>query len=334
MTRRRILFVVASVILAAGLLVFLVRVSRISLRTTLHQLSAVSFAAFLPIVLLNFVLIFLSTEKWRSIDTAWRHPSDSVPSRLSAYNLTAIGFALGVFLPTQIAMSTARTLGTWIHGKALRRGTAATLIEQAFDLFTAAYLAVASAAVWLFHAGPLSWILLSLAAILLAMLCVSPLERLLRWSTLSWKRLSSEPHNHLLHALWELGHSPVLSSRLGRRLVFLSALRYVVVVAMSIETARAVGLRIPVWHMGAAIPLVVCSGVIGITPGGIGVNEVVSSGALTLFGTPFPIAAQWALSNRVLIAASYCFAAACSALVLLAAKIATPASRRVGKVPA
>jgi uncharacterized membrane protein YbhN (UPF0104 family) len=71
--------------------------------------------------------------------------------------------------------------------------------------------------------------------------------------------------------------------------------------------------------MAAAMPFATLANVIGITPGGIGVNELASVTALHLFGTPLDIASQWALANRVLATGS-CLAAAACALVLLGAK--------------
>ena len=98
----------------------------------------------------------------------------------------------------------------------------------------------------------------------------------------------------------------------------LSTLRFVVVVLMSAQTADAVHLHIAVWQMAAAVPFVVMASVIAITPGGIGVNELTSVTALKVFGTPMAVGAQWALANRVLIAASYF-----SVAILAAAALAT-----------
>ena len=69
----------------------------------------------------------------------------------------------------------------------------------------------------------------------------------------------------------------------------LSTLRFSVVVLMSIQTAEAIGLHIPVWQMAAAIPFVVFASVIALTPGGLGVNELTSVSALRVFGTPLAV---------------------------------------------
>ncbi len=105
------------------------------------------------LVLLNILLIYLSTEKWRSVDAALRHTSDPVPSRIAAFGFTSTGMALGQVLPIQVGMTAARTFGTHFYGSPLKRGTAGTLLEQSFDLLNVLLLAVASAATWFLGGG-------------------------------------------------------------------------------------------------------------------------------------------------------------------------------------
>ena len=132
-------------------------------------------------MLLNVLLIYLSTEKWRSVDAALRHTSDPVPSRLAAFGFTSAGMALGQVLPIQLGMTAARTFGTHFYGSALKRGTAGTLLEQSFDLLNVLLLAVASAATWFLGGGGLMWLLFAAGMIALALLAVAPLIRLARW---------------------------------------------------------------------------------------------------------------------------------------------------------
>ena len=123
MSTRRTLLWLASALLGALLLILLVRVGHIDVRTVLLQLESVSLLAFLWLVVLNAALVYLSTEKWRSVDAVLRHSSDSVPSRTTSFTISGLGMALGLILPVQMAMATARTLGTYIHGKTFKRGT-------------------------------------------------------------------------------------------------------------------------------------------------------------------------------------------------------------------
>lgn len=324
MKMRRSLLTVASVALAIALIAVLINVGKIDLRLTLQQLKNVSLISFTKLVVLNALLVYLSTEKWRTIDAAWRSPSDSVPSRTTSYALTSVGLAVGIILPVQLAMATARTLGTSIHGGALKRGTAGTLLEQGFDIFTVSLLAVASGVTWFCHGGAKTWALCAAAAIALALLVVGPSVRLIQWLASFLKASTILPRNRMFLSAWELLHSGILNAGLARRLVVLSALRFGTVVSMSTETASAVGLHIPVWQMAAAIPFMIFASIIAVTPGGIGIIDLAGAGALQIFGTPLAIGAQWALANRVLVSASYLLVAACAATPLLIRNISGP----------
>ena len=324
MTKRRLFLMFVSVALAAALIILLIKIGKVDLRVTLHQLKSVSLISIAKLVLLNVLMVCFSTEKWRAIDAAWRRPSDAVPPRTTSYALTSVGLAMGIFLPLQLAMAMARTLGTCVHGRALKRGTAGTLLEQGFDVYMVGFLAVASGITWYCHGGARIWAICASASIVLALLAVEPSVRIILWLAARLKAPASGPFNRVLHSVRALQHSGILNAGLARRLVVLSALRTGIVVLMSIQTAEAVGLHIPFWHMAAAVPLVSVVTIIAVTPGGIGLNDLAGAGALDVFGTPFAIGAQWVLANRVLVSASYCLVAACAVAVLLARKFSTP----------
>ena len=316
MTPRRAFLLAASAVLAIFLIVLLVKISKIDLRVTQHQLQNVTWLSFAQLLLLNGLLVYISSEIWRSIDAAWRHASDSAPSRTKTMALTAWGLALGLILPVQIAMSTARTLGTHAHGRPVKRGAAGTLLEQGFDLLVVAFLGIASGATWYFGGGMVMWTVSAAAMAAFALLVVGPLISLIRWLAVTYSgRLAGQRHR-ILRSLGELQHSGLLNAGLARRLVILSLARYAVIVLTCITTAEAIGEHIPLWHMAAAIPFVVLTSVIAVTPGGLGVNELTSVGALKLFGTPLAVGAQWALGNRVLIAVSYSVVAVCAVIML------------------
>jgi uncharacterized membrane protein YbhN (UPF0104 family) len=181
----------------------------------------------------------------------------------------------------------------------------------------------------LYSGGGLMWALSAAAAMALAMLAVGPFIRVIRWLAASCAARTAATQSRagaFLRGLFELRHSGLFNAGLARRLVMLSALRFGVVVLMSIQTAEAIGVHIPLWQMAAAIPFVVLASVIALTPGGLGVNELTSVTALKMFGTPLAVAAEWALVNRVLIAVSYFLVAACAAVILYAGRIMAPAT--------
>lgn len=312
MSIRRVIMLFASVALGFILIALLLRIGKIDLRVTLQQLQSVSPVTFAKLVLLNGLLVGLSTTKWRSIDAALRLPSDSSPSRIASFAITSAGMALGLILPVQIGMAAARTLGTYMHGRPLKRGTGGTLFEQSFDLLIVVFLAVASGATWVFGGGKLMWTCSAAAMTAIALLAVQPSIGMMRWLGAR----TAAPRNQILRSFWELQHSSLLNAGLARRLVLLSATRFGVVVLMAGQTAAAIHVRIPLWHMAAAVPFVVIATAIAVTPGGIGVNELTSAAALKLFGTPLVIAVQWSLANRVLATASCFVIAACAGIIL------------------
>jgi uncharacterized membrane protein YbhN (UPF0104 family) len=302
MTNRRILMFFVSIAVGALLILILVRLARVDLGTAVNQLRAAKGFAVAKLLLLNAVLIFLSTEKWRHVDAALRSTSDAVPSRAVCFVLTSIGLALGFALPVQFGMAAARTIGTHFYGKPLRRGMVGTMFEQCFDVFIVGVLALASVLTLLTRGGARVWVLSAIVVIVLACVLAGSATRLSRRIAAHFSsRMSRERRLAIgLKALSELEESGVLSARLARRLILLSALRFGVVVLMAGQTAAAVSAQIPLWKLAAAMPLVVLATALAITPGGIGVTELTYTGALKLFGTSTSIAASWSIANRIL----------------------------------
>jgi uncharacterized membrane protein YbhN (UPF0104 family) len=114
---------------------------------------------------------------------------------------------------------------------------------------------------------------------------------------------------------------------LARQLMGLSAARFVIQVLMAGQSAEAIGVHIPLWHLAAAMPFVIIACVIVATPGGLGVNELSYAATLHLFGTPLNVGAQWALANRVLVASSCLVVATCAISLLGLARILAPEGR-------
>ena len=325
---RRILFLIFSVLLGGLFILLLIHLGKVNLRVTGQMLRSVSVLNFVELMLLNGLLIALSTLKWRITDSVLRHPSDAVPSKMTAFFVSSTGMALGLILPVQLGMTTARTIGTRAYGRTLKRGTAGTVFEQSFDLVVVFALAGASAITWLLHADGWVWLACAVPLIGVALLTVKPVVRLAQSLARRVPDLAGRPRpgwiperpyrwsERLLRGLSELQHSGLLNSRLARLLLLLSIVRYGVVILMAGQTARAIGAEIPLWQMGAMAPFATVANLVGITPGAIGVNELTSAAALSLFGTRFPIASQWALANRILGSAA-CFAVLLCAFILL-----------------
>jgi uncharacterized membrane protein YbhN (UPF0104 family) len=325
MNLRRSFLWTASAALTVFLLVLLIKVSKLNLHVTVQQLRSVSWFSFAKLVLLTALHVYLSSVKWRRVDASLRHSSDSAPSRTMSYALTSTGVALGQILPVQLSMSAARTLGTYFHGRALKRGTGGTLFEQAFDVVIVGFLAIASGVTRFYRGGGMMWTVCALTMTGFAMLAVTPAVKLVRAQVVSLNARPEPPHNRILKSIANLQQSGLLNPALARQLMGLSAARFLIQVLMAGETAEAIGVHIPLWHLAAAMPFVIIACVIVVTPGGLGVNELSYATTLHLFGTPLNVGAQWALANRVLVASS-CFVVAACAIALLGLTRIKPAA--------
>jgi uncharacterized membrane protein YbhN (UPF0104 family) len=162
-----------------------------------------------------------------------------------------------------------------------------------------------------------------------AMLAVAPAVKLVRAQVFSLNARPEPPHNRILRSIANLQQSGLLNPSLARQLMGLSAARFLIQVLMAGETAQAIGVRIPLWHLAAAMPFVIIACVILVTPGGLGVNELSYATTLHLFGTPLNVGAQWALANRILVASS-CFVVAACAIAALGLTRIKPAGSPTG----
>jgi uncharacterized membrane protein YbhN (UPF0104 family) len=284
---------------------------------TVQQLKSVSWVSCSGLVLLTGLHVYLSSLKWRRVDASLRRASESAPSATMSFALTSTGVALGQILPVQLSMSIARTLGTYLHGRALKRGTGGTLFEQAFDVLIVGYLAIASGITRFYRGGERMWLVCALTMTAAAILAAGPLVELLR-------RQVFAPSNRIFRSMAKLQQSGLMNPGLARQLLVLSAARFVVQVLMAGQTAAALGIHIPLWHFAAAMPFVIIACVIVVTPGGLGVNELSYATTLHLFGTPLNVGAQWALANRVLVASSCLVVASCALAVLGLTRILSP----------
>lgn len=325
------MLLLVSVALGAALIWILIRLGKVNVAATLRQTESVRPYDFLVLAGLNALLVGLSTVKWRSVDAALRRDSDAVPSRIAAYSMSSLGMALGLLLPVQLGMTAARTVGTHVYGRTLKRGTGGTLFEQSFDLLTVLLLASASAITWLCRGGALLWAICAIAIIGASLVATRPLlwlfRRILDFAAriIAGKfggRLSRYPEHFLTRSyrgLAEIRHSGLVWAGLARRLLMLSMARFGVIVLMARQTASMTGAHITLWQMGAATPFTAISNLVAVTPGALGLNELTSVAALHAFGVPLSVVSRWALANRILGTAS-CFLIAAFALGVLGAE--------------
>ena len=324
MTARSTLISLGSLVLGAFLFWLLIMASGTSLGSMYSCLASVKGTVLVQITLLLALNAYLSSQKWRLVDSVLRGEGDFVPSNFEAFAMTSVGTTLGQILPIQFSMPLVRTFGTWMHGRAIRRGALGTYFEQFFDLSFVGFMAIPSLGTYFMHGGGLFWLLVALPVILLAIYSGGVVLKITA-------RLATVIHEKMRNVSWVPNFAPMnkcalFEPWLGQKLMFLSALRYTVLVLMAEETTAAIHANIPVWHLAVAMPFAVLATAIGITPGGLGVTEFTYTGVLYALGTPLAVTSQWALVNRLLIFAAAIIMGICLAPFFFFGRIRASAS--------
>ena len=320
MRSRSIITISLSLVVGVGLIVLLLLASSVRWQDVLSRSLAVDRMAFARLSLLFALNSFLSSEKWRMADRVITHGEVNPLPRSTAFGLTTVGVALGLFLPIQVSMSIARTLGTLVYGRALRRGTVATLFEQGFDFLVAVLMMAASVCTLLFHGGWALWLAFAVACALLGVLSVGSLMEVV--NRLTTRAAASK----MCPARWrrtltELQQSGLFQAILARPLTLISVARFAVLALMTREVSVGIHIAIPLWRLAAAVPFGLLAAVVGITPGGLGLSEAAYATFFRLSGLSLAVSAQWAIANRLLACAAAFVAAAFGVMVAVAGKV-------------
>ena len=321
MTRSSIISLGASIAGAVALLALLLFASHVDLPTIRDQLLKMHPVMLLALTALLGFNSFLSGEKWRLVDCRLRGGEAALPRQLY-FGLTALGTMLGLLIPVQLSAALTRSLGLHLNGgRAVARGTAASLLEQGYDVLVAGFLALASIVMIARGGGDaVEWIVLAgIAGILGWFACgmtVKPLSRSVRGFAMIHHGKAARVGRLAAH----VADSGLLDQDLARPLFALSLLRFFILSLMACATTAAVGLDVPLWQLSAALPLVVLAAALPITPGGLGVIEWAFTSALVTFGTRLDIAAQWAVLNRVAVTIAAIVVGVAGALVGIAVR--------------
>lgn len=241
---------------------------------------------------------FFAAEKWRLIDRCLSDRNRPEMPRLLYFAFTSIGVGLGQIVPAQLSLLACRSIGAHLYGRrALLRGTAATLIDQLFDLAIAIVAALSSGMVLAANGAAGIWLagtmVLCVAGWFALPVIAQWAARAAGWAGARYPRRTAAFES----ALGALLRLPAVA----RRLWLFSAARFVVLVLIGVTSAQAAATDIPAWHLAASLPFAVIGNALAVTPGGLGVNEWAVSSALVAFGTPFQSAAQWAIVNRIYV---------------------------------
>jgi len=301
-TKRSLVSTIASTLLALTLVIALFRVSHVDVAHVWRLVLSARPWPLLVLVLMTGLQVVLASEKWRLVEQ--QLAGSKPPPRRLCLALTALGTAAGQVLPLPVATALCRSLGSQILiGSGAVRGAVGTMFEQSFDFLVVCLLALAS--IGCLRAGDaVHFAGLAFALISVALVLVGPTARLTKAGVLRLAAPGSVFGIHVQTIAATLVKSGLIDPRLARRLFILSALRFIALCLMAGATTEAVGLDVPLLQLAAALPLVMLASTLAATPAAIGVNEWAFVAVLMAFGTPLDIATQWAIANRILVAAA------------------------------
>lgn len=300
--RRSLVSCVLSVALGGLLLVYLLAHAGLDLHATAVLVEGIRPLSLVEVTLLFALYNFLGAEKWRLIDGNLQASGSRELPRPLYFAFTAIGSGLGQIMPVQLSLLLSRSVGAHLHGgRGLMRGGAAVALDQFFDILVAAGLGLASAVVLTVGGGAVAWTLMSaIIAVLVWALYGKLVMRLTSGADALSRRLGGRV------AGWCAGIalSPLLAPGIGRRLLAMSVLRFLVLVLIAAAGAQVTGAQVAVWQLAVSMPFAIFANAVAITPGGLGVNEWTMSTVLVAVGVSFQSAAEWAVVNRLLVAAA------------------------------
>jgi hypothetical protein len=318
LTRLHFGSLLASVVLAVILLALLFVCTDLDLAVIGRLLLGMRPQAFGEILLLTGFNCFLSGEKWRLIAMRLRQDDGRAMPRLLYFAFTSIGVALGQIVPVQFSLVLSRSIGAHLYGgRALSRGATATLFDYFFDVLVAAFLGLSSMLVLISGGGAITWALCTLLIGIAGFVLYGAAARLVVGALrLLGRRGCGRFHGFCTTT----AVSPLLAPDIGRRLLAISGLRFTVLVLVGAVSANAVALDVPIWRLAASMPFAIIANALAITPGGLGITEWAVSSALFALGTQFQVSAQWAVVNRVLVAAAAGLCGVAGALIAAAAR--------------
>ena len=327
--RRRLVYSALALLLAAVLLLALVRAAEVSAGELWAALSRPTAPYLAAIVLASLVHMGCSALKWRTVMRRVA-PAESDAAGLRFFMFySCLGGALAQFLTVHLSTLLVRGLAARLHHRVpFARGAATSIYEQGFDVLVLLIVGFATAAALALGWDLWAWLGLVAVSLLavaagLGWLAGAAAQRAAGGSGSVRRHL---PFGRLGRWLDQCLDSGVLEARVLFSLYGLSLLRYLAMFARALLIAHSVGLAAPLADVTLAFPIVQASQIIALTPGSLGIVEWTWSGVLVAMGHGFTEVVGFALALRILAYASVL-------VVLAGAALAFVVGRRSLEVP-
>jgi uncharacterized protein (TIRG00374 family) len=246
---------------------------------------------------------FVTAARWRLLAEVMGGTRLSFASYFYALVLTRLG---GQFVPTVAMDLVGRGVALRSAGSERGLGHAATqvVLERMFDGLLPILLlgwALSLRHAWLPFDALTSLALICAAFLIFAIPFLRPGVRVaLRFYLWARLRVSRRRRVELeAQAETELDATPLVDAKLARQVALLSLARYAAVILQFWGIARAVGVPVSWEQMTAAASVAQLAGLLGLTPGGLGVLEAGWAGGLGWVGLAAEPISLFVLAQRV-----------------------------------
>jgi uncharacterized membrane protein YbhN (UPF0104 family) len=204
-------------------------------------------------------------------------------------------------------------------GHAITQAVLERVLDLVLPLLLVAWALAVRLGGWSDRAAALSFAALGLAFALASTLALAPLTRLALRLYAAALRLRARLRRDA-SPLPELD-VPAIPRALALQVGLLGLARHLAVTAQFWALAAAVGATLTAFEIAAATPIGLLGGMLGVTPGALGIQEAGWTGALTWLRVDPGAVALFVLSHRVLLTAAF------AVLALLSWPLARPAPK-------
>jgi len=298
-TVKSILLFVTGIALFISVIVF----SDVGIDEIIRKSTSISILPLLGIIVLTAIVFLITAEKWKSIIYDQTGARDF--GRGFFFYYSALGITSGFFVSQNLSSLGVRSLSLKINKNIpLSAGAYSVLLDQLMDLFILFLFIIPST---MFLTGKFEMKELAMAMALLSMISfaafsVKPLfiyniilfsyEKLIEIACTMTSR-KNRPSFLTMDT-----ESKTISASTGKKLYYLSLLKFLVLVTRSYFVALAFNIDISLLLLLICAPTIFIAGLIGFTPGSLGILEWGWFGILVFSGVSNQDAASFIIFQR------------------------------------
>jgi uncharacterized membrane protein YbhN (UPF0104 family) len=288
---------IAVALVGAAMLVVLFEWSGIRLADLVARLSRSPLWLLPALMLLSASQVLLSAVKWREVLAAYAPDRERPDFRFCVFHSTLANL-LSQVVSTYLSSTLVRGVATRRHRAfPVGRGVVSSAYEQLFDVVLMVVFALATVAAWLLHGGVGVWI--GLTALGLGASCIAMLVARRLLAAVDKRRFPGFLERWRERAKSQLPPD-IFDQTIAGKLLALSVARYAVIAVRAGLIGVAMGFAILPIDITQSFTLVFATQFASLTPGNLGLQEWSWSALLVLRHTPVSVAAEFAVTYRIL----------------------------------